>query len=299
MGTFFEDHEGTVWAAGTNWDAGFSAPAQLCAIKSREIHCYGSNGVFGFGVTDAYEDSHGNVWLGGANGIWRWKPDPPIRYPAPALMQSGLSGLIFARHALIEDGHGGLLVSGYRGIWHLADGKVEPYRFPFPPPQFREAKLLRDRDGGLWIGTLDAGLLHVHQGRMDVYTTVEGLSGNSVESLFQDREGNIWVSTINGLDRFRDYAIPTISVKQGLSSSVVVCILAAQDGSVWLGTSDGLDRWKDGQVTTYYNPAVERGAVLAGRGLVHKPGAKVREVASPELPDNYVGSLYQDTKGRI
>ena len=299
VGTLFEDHEGTVWAAGTNWEAGFSAPAQLCAIKGRNIHCYGSDGTFGFGVTDAYEDSRGNLWLGAANGIWRWKPGPPIHYPAPALMQSGLSGLIFARHALIEDGHGGLLVSGYRGIWHLADGKVEPYRFPSPPPQIREAKLLRDRDGGLWIGTLDAGLLHVHQGRMDVFTTADGLSGNSVESLFQDREGSIWVATIDGVDRFRNYAIPTISVKQGLSSSVVVCILAAQDGGVWLGTSDGLDRWKDGQVTIYYNPAVERGAVLAGRGLAHKPGAGVREVASPELPDNYVGSLYQDTQGRI
>ena len=299
VGTLFEDHEGTVWASGTNWDAGFSAPAQLCAIKGRNIHCYGSDGTFGFGVTDAYEDSHANLWLGAANGIWRWKPGPPILYPAPALMQSGLSGLIFARHALIEDGHGGLLVSGYRGIWHLADGKIEPYRFPSPPPQFREAKLLRDRDGGLWIGTLDAGLLHVHQGRMDVFTTADGLSGNSVESLFQDREGSIWVATIDGLDRFRNYAIPTISVKQGLSSSVVVCTLAAQDGGVWLGTSDGLDRWKDGQVTIYYNPAVERGAVLAGRGLAHKPSAGIREVASPELPDNYVGSLYQDTQGRI
>jgi len=299
VATLFEDHEGTVWAAGTNWEAGFSAPAQLCAIKGRNIHCYGSDGTFGFGVTDTYEDSRGNLWLGTANGIWRWKPGPPVHYPAPALMQSGLSGLIFARHALIEDGHGGLLVSGYRGIWHLADGKVEPYRFPSPPPQFREAKLLRDRDGGLWIGTLDAGLLHVHQGRMDVFTTADGLSGNSVESLFQDREGSIWVATIDGVDRFRNYAIPTISVKQGLSSSVVVCILAAQDGGVWLGTSDGLDRWKDGQVTMYYNPAVERGGVLAGRGLAHKPGAGVREVASPELPDNYVGSLYQDTQGRI
>ena len=299
VGTLLEDHEGTVWASGTNWEAGFSAPAQLCAIKGRNIHCYGSEGTFGFGVTDAYEDSQGNVWLGAANGIWRWKPGPPIHYPAPALMQSGLPGLIFARHALVADGHGGLLVSGYRGIWHVADGKVEPYRFPSPPPQFREAKLLRDRDGGLWIGTLDAGLLHVHQGRMDVYTTADGLSGNSVESLFEDREGNIWVATIDGVDRFRNYAIPTISVKQGLSSSVVVCILAAQDGSVWLGTSDGLDRWKDGQVTTYYNPAVERGAVLAGRGLAHEPGVNVREVASAELPDNYVGSLYQDTQGRI
>jgi signal transduction histidine kinase/ligand-binding sensor domain-containing protein len=304
VGTLFEDHQGTVWAAGTNWEAGFLAPAQLCAIRNRHILCYGDDGMFGFAVTDIYEDSHNNLWLGAANGIWRWKPGPPRRYPAPALMQSGLPGLIFARQAMIEGGDGALLVAGYRGIWRLIDGKVhgrkvEAYQFPSSPPQFREAKLLRDRDGGLWIGTLDAGLLHVHQGRMDVYTTADGLSGNSVESLFEDREGNVWVSTINGLDRFRDYAVPTITVKQGLSSSVVVCLLAAQDGSVWLGTSDGLDRWKNGQVTIYRRPGAEPGSFDRGVEPGHKPGPTVREVTAPQLPDNYVGSLFQDRQGRI
>jgi ligand-binding sensor domain-containing protein len=78
---------------------------------------------------------------------------------------------------------------------------------------------------------------------VDVYTHADGLSGNWVQSLFEDREGNIWVATRDGIDRFREYAIPTISVKQGLSSKNVYCVLAAKDGSVWLGTSDGLNRW--------------------------------------------------------
>src|SRR5262249_10553805 len=37
--------------------------------------------------------------------------------------------------------------------------------------------LFRDRDGGLWIGTRDHGLLHVHQGRSDVFSLPDGLSG--------------------------------------------------------------------------------------------------------------------------
>ena len=31
-------------------------------------------------------------------------------------------------------------------------------------------------------------------------------------------EGNIWVGTINGLDRFRDFAVTTFTVNQGLSN---------------------------------------------------------------------------------
>ncbi|MFY9937090.1 MAG: PAS domain S-box protein, partial [Silvibacterium sp.] len=297
--TIVEDHEGTVWAGEPNWEAGFSAHGKLCAIKDRHVRCYGSDGRFGFGVTSGYEDSRHNLWLGAGNGIWRWKPDPPMHYTLPAPMHSGLPALLFSRHAFMEDSRGALLIAGYRGIGQLVDGKIEPYPFPSPLPQFREAKLLRDRDGSLWIGTLDAGLLHVHQGRMDIYTAADGLSGNSVEGLFEDREGNIWVATIDGLDRFRNYAVPRISVKQGLSSPLVVCLLAAQDGSVWLGTSDGLNRWKDGQVTIYRNPDAERVGVPGGHESAQKPGKNVREVAARGLPDNYVGSLFQDQQGRI
>ena len=111
--------------------------------------------------------------------------------------------------------------------------------------------MLRDRDGGLWIGTEDRGLLHLHQGRADVFTQADGLSGNYVTNLFEDREHNIWVSTLTGLDRFRDFTVPTISVKQGLSNDTVLSVLAARDGSIWFGTRDGLNRWKDGQITIY------------------------------------------------
>ena len=84
-----------------------------------------------------------------------------------------------------------------------------------------------------------------------MFAQSDGLSGEYIASLFEDREGNIWVATINGLDRFRDFAVATISVKQGLSNADVWSVLAARDGSVWLGTRDGLNRWKNGQITIY------------------------------------------------
>jgi len=72
-----------------------------------------------------------------------------------------------------------------------------------------------------------------------------------VENLFEDREGNIWVATLNGLDRFRDFGVSTISVKQGLSNDSVWSVLAARDGSVWLGTPDGLNKLNEGRITIY------------------------------------------------
>ena len=128
---------------------------------------------------------------------------------------------------------------------------------------------------------VDLGLLHIHKGRTDLFAPTDGLSGGIVSALLEDREGNVWVATTDGLDRFREFAIPTMSVQQGLSSRGVFSISAARDGSMWLGTSDGVNRWNKGQTTIYRKRSVRGrrvdspfGGLTAGRGRVesHRSG---------------------------
>jgi len=304
--TLLEAREGAIWAAGTRWEAGPLDTGKLCAINSSSVQCFGSDGRFGgFGVTAIYEDSRSNLWFGAGNGLWRWKPGAPEHYPVPELKHYGVANLLFLRRALLDDRAGALLVAGPRGISRFIGGKLNPYPLPSGAPQVNNGSLLRDRDGGLWIGTRGAGLLHIHQGRMDVLAEADGLSSNSVENLFEDREGNIWIATINGLDRFRDYTVATISAKQGLSSPFVMSVLATRDGSVWLATADGVNRLKDGQVTIYRRrdartkPPHRAIAVSAAGTSRQKPGAVVQEIQASGLPDNYVGSLYQQPDGTI
>src|SRR5580698_1282963 len=230
-----EDREGTIWAGGSATSNG-----RLCAIQSGSARCYGEDGRFGSQVLSLYEDGRGNLWAGSPTGLWRWKPGLPKLYPMP---ESQISGLI-------EGDNGALLIAMNGGIRQLIDGKTEAYPLPVAGRQL-PTHLLRDRNGGLWIGTADRGLMHVHGGKTDVFARVDGLSGDFVTGLFEDREGSIWVATSDGLDRFRDFAVPTISVKQGLSSGPVWSILADRDGSVWLGTLDGLNLWKDGRAAIY------------------------------------------------
>ena len=113
----------------------------------------------------------------------------------------------------------------------------------------------------------------MHHKRTDKFTHSDGLSSDSILYLFEDREGNIWVGTRNGLDRFREFAVPAITEKEGLSHSDVGSILHARDGSIWLGTLNGLDRWKNGKVTVYSR--------------------------QDGLPDSYALSLFEDQAGRI
>src|SRR6266705_2831605 len=262
-----EDREGTVWVGGV---AVPPAPGKLCAIRSGGVNCYGNDGGLGDLVAALYEDVKGNLWVGVRNGLWRWKPGPPKFY--------SLSAAPNGIQAISEDADGALLLGWKGGIYRFVDGQTQAYSPQGASRQFRAHKMLRDRNGSLWIGTEVGGLVHMHQGRTDTFLPTDGLSGNEVTALFEDREGSIWVCTLGGLDRYRDFAVGTFSVKQGLTNDLVGSVLADRDGSVWLGTYDGLNRWDHGQITIPETGSARRDGKLNG---------------------SYGNSLFQDERGRI
>jgi signal transduction histidine kinase/ligand-binding sensor domain-containing protein len=269
--SLLEDREGTVWAGIMGHTS--DAPAgQLCAIRSGRVQCYSENGAFGTFVWSLSEDNSGALWVGADSGVWRWKPGPPRRYAMPGMRVGDLT--------TSDDGR--LLIGITRGgLKQIVADRLEV--FPIKGATNRTAllsdrevnsnKLLRDRDGGLWIGRRDRGLIHIHNDRTDVFTEFDGLSGDISCSLFEDREGNVWFASSRGLDRFRDLPITEISTKQSLSSNSGSSLVAGTDGSIWVGTRDGLNRWRNGQITIF------------------------RKASG--LPDDAIQSLFQDDHGRI
>jgi ligand-binding sensor domain-containing protein/signal transduction histidine kinase len=264
--TLLEDHEGTVWVGA----GGPPHSGKLCAIRGSTVDCFGDGAQLGPGILALNEDKKGNLWAGAKDGIWRWKPGPPKFYPLPG----ELDGI----QAIADDEDGALLVGWKGGIYRFKDGETEPYPLPGISLQFQAKRILRDRNAGVWIAVWNHGLLHVHQGRTDVFSATEGLSGDDVNALLEDAEGNVWISTIAGIDRFRNFAVPTLTAKQGLSRALVGAVLADKDGGVWLATYSGLNRWKQGQVTIPEMGSAKRDGKIHG-----------------SLPS----SLFQDDAGRI
>jgi signal transduction histidine kinase/ligand-binding sensor domain-containing protein len=154
--------------------------------------------------------------------------------------------------------------------------------------------LLRDRDGGLWIGTADRGLLHIYGERTDVFGRADGLSSNTVARIFEDREATIWVTTADGLDRFRELAAPRLRIGQGLSNDGVASVLATSDGSVWLSTVSGLNRWEDGRLTVYRER--DRDTPADTPSPATPPAA--REVIGSSLPES-AATMIEDVRGRL
>ncbi|HJY75656.1 MAG TPA: two-component regulator propeller domain-containing protein [Burkholderiales bacterium] len=248
-----EDREGTVWVGATTTDSGL-----LCEIRGATTECHRQETV---GV-DLYEQSDGVLWVAGIDRVWRWKPAPRKAYP--------LSDQLVSTQNLSEAASGALLVVTRNGLQRIMDGRTEPYPIPGMRKELRPNAVLRDRDGGLWIGSRDAGLHHVHGGRTDAFGRADGLSGDWVLRLFEDREGNVWVATNEGIDRFRPLATATYAQRQGISTPASV--LATRDGSVWISTVSGLRRWH---------------------------GGRLAEVEVRGLPGTAWASLFQDGSGRI
>jgi signal transduction histidine kinase/ligand-binding sensor domain-containing protein len=283
IGSILEDRNGAVWVGGSY---SVASSGKLCAIDGTNVDCYGSDGALGNGVTGLYEDSHDVLWVVGRDGVWRWRPGPPTFYHMPF----GTSSV----QNLGEAGDGTLLIPLPGKLARFRGGKLETqHPYPAPARNVDGVVLLRDRDNGVWIGTPGAGVVHLHQGRADVFSEADGLSGNLVTSLFEDREGDVWVATLGGLDRFRNYAVATYAQHEGLGTvpgwgSVV----AGRDGAIWMGTNDGLRMWSHGEVTIY------------GRADDHKSQSTtlwlpVRYVADRGLPDHRPVFVFADNAGRV
>jgi signal transduction histidine kinase/ligand-binding sensor domain-containing protein len=283
IGSILEDRHGTVWVGGAY---SVASPGKLCAIDGRNVHCYGSDGALGNGVTGLYEDRHDVLWVVGRDGVWRWRPGPPTFYHMPF----GSSNV----QTLGEAVDGTLLIPLPGKLARFGGGKLETqHPYPAPARNVDGVLLLRDRDGGVWIGTSGAGVVHLHQGRADVFPQADGLSGDLVTSLFEDREGDVWVATLGGLDRFRNYAVATYAQHEGLGTVPGWgSVTAGRDGTIWMGTKDGLRMWSHGEVTIY------------GRADDHKSQSTtvwlpVRYVANRGLPDHVPVFVFADNAGRI
>ncbi|HME39348.1 MAG TPA: two-component regulator propeller domain-containing protein [Steroidobacteraceae bacterium] len=294
-----EDQGGTVWVGGAG---------KICAIRGGSVECHeidapsGEGAHYGYGnrgqgVYSLYEDNERRLWAATESGLWQWTPGPPRRW----LTQSTET-----QQALAQGDHSTGLIAiteTYLNLRQITGEKTEEYVLPGFRRPFKPFRLLRDRHGALWIGTSQQGVLHVHHGKTTQFAPSNGLSGGAVQSLFEDREGTIWVGTTNGLDRFREPAVFTVSAFHGLSIPAL-SVLSAHDGSLWIGGVDGVNRWNRGQVTIYrsvtspnrHGPAAQEGTANPGPGELHEGP---REVADPGLPSNETGSLLEDQRGRV
>jgi len=103
-----------------------------------------------------------------------------------------------------------------------------------------------DKKHNLWIGTsLGINLMDRKNNTFKVFTTEDGLAGNSVRGILEDDDGNLWISTNNGLSKFNTTTkeFKNYNVNDGLQanefSPFVHCKTA--DGELLFGGNNGFN----------------------------------------------------------
>ena len=109
--------------------------------------------------------------------------------------------------------------------------------------------LHESRSGELWIGTLNSGLIRLHNGVATTYTQREGVPGGSVKSIREDSAGKLWINASRGTARFEGGKFERYPTHH--EKAVVEFLLQARDGSMWFRSGKDVVRFgADGSVAS-------------------------------------------------
>lgn len=220
--SLLEDCERVVWAA---------SPSGLHRFRGERWEKVGlEHGVPDGRISSTYEDRAGNLWIGTTLGIFRrtagssWFHRVDAAESFASAFSEDRAGVIWTTDPLV----------GYRPVAQpRSNGRSQELRG-------NGTRLIHDRRGQLWVGTMGQGLWQVHpdpasRPQIRLITAEAGLAGNSVRSVIEDRDGNIWIGADGGLSRLSPASVTAVR-----DMGTVRGVVRSHDGTVWAGTANGL-----------------------------------------------------------
>ncbi len=167
-------------------------------------------------------------------------------------------------NVLYEDGDGQIWAGSSDGLYKLNETGGE-FQLEFVPlgeslvdwGGVYVRRIIKDRRGALWVGTHANGLFRLQaDGKIERFTTANGLPNNSVTSLLEDRDGRIWAGMrepdTGGLCLLKFEADANGSIverlytkKDGLPANWIPDLYQASDGKFWVATIRGLCLWQE------------------------------------------------------
>ncbi|MCC8536434.1 diguanylate cyclase domain-containing protein [Xanthomonas axonopodis pv. poinsettiicola] len=186
-------------------------------------------------------DDRGRLLIGTLDGLIYREPDGRMhRAPAAFGLPPGLAWPYRAPN-------GTLWVVAGEGLYRLHDERAE--RVHRVPGQGHFTAMLQDRNGDLWLGSENQGLLRIGSHGVEYLPAGRSLPTGRIVSLREDAEGSIWVGANGGLFRLRETLFSSYSQRDGLSGDYARAVLEDRDGSLWIAGTAGLDRMlPDGRI---------------------------------------------------
>lgn len=228
--SLLEDRDGTLWLG--------TATGGLVRLRDGIAEAIDARlGLDGRGSQALMEDREGLLWAGTTNGLYRIADAAAFGLDTSRGLGDNYPRVIL-RH--VDDT---MYVGHASGLDRWRGDAIEPVSMH--GLESSVLALAPARDGGLWLGTYDRGVLHLSM--QDMVQPLEGLDGlrsRHVRALQETADGSLWIGTPNGLSRRHpDGRLEHIENQPGQLDSFVRGISPARDGGLWISHSTGLMRW--------------------------------------------------------
>ncbi|MBM6993524.1 MAG: response regulator [Prevotella sp.] len=140
-----------------------------------------------------------------------------------------------------------LWVTADNGIFSLSHGQVSSeQRLNRVLGKQMTNGIRRDRQGKLWIGTIDNGLyvFSPQEKLIRHFNQQNGFFTNSIQHLYEDDRGRIWLCTPDGVGLIANTQnigqCEIFGMRQGLRDPFIRCLHQDQNDNVWIGTNNGI-----------------------------------------------------------
>lgn len=206
--------------------------------------------IGGATVQSLFEDSRGRIWISAGQGLVVDDEGELKTYGE----KDGLPGGNV--QAMTEDAAGNLWVAHQKGVFRWNGGGFEPVVAGRP---LNGVMCLKgDRDGTMWMGSRDLGLLRWKSGGLAVIDGSAGLPARGIHGILEDEHEHFWLASNRGVIRvsrrnltdvadggLRTLSCQLLDLGDGLPS--VECSaqgqpVCARDGSgrLWFATAKGV-----------------------------------------------------------
>lgn len=254
--------------------------------------------LLGNEINCIYTDKKGELLVGTNGGInkFDFKNNKFIHYGRVSKQDNSIDN--FAVNFLFEDSRNNFWVATNKGVGllNINNGTIST-AFNFngnaaPGINYPSLKIQEDRQGNIWIGTVNDGLLmvnlttHAYKQFLHDDKNAFSISTNLIRSLLVDNKGNLWVGGVNGsLDFFKASENSFLHAGNdpgnplSLSQKTASALFQDNQNNLWIGTHRG--------GINFYAPLADKFKLL-------QQGS-----SDNSLSYNDVKSFYQDSKNNI
>lgn len=258
--SLLKDSKGNIWIG--TWSGGINLYNNEQNSFKRFVPDNTPGSISSQNVFSIFEDSNNNLWIGTVGGGLNKYDYQTSTFQTFKHNDQDPSSLYYdIVHDINETQDGKLLIAAYGSLDILNPVSNTFSHYPLSNA-FSNDKVSRyvtfifvDSRKNIWLGTNNGLVLFdTNIANFKLYTSLNGLAGNTIQGIEEDNDGNLWISTNSGLSKFINAIhlpdscnIINFFESDGLAANDFKrgAIFKNKAGQILLGTSHGI---------TYFNP---------------------------------------------